>query len=84
MGIEEPMLAQQYEDGQLKGAHGTWDDEDPHMTYAEFDERAMCHYRSLRRTMTADERARRKTIFDDLCKQYPRYWKAFYNKHRKK
>jgi hypothetical protein len=84
MGIEEPMLAQQYEDGQLVGARGVWHDEDPHMTYREFEERARCHFHSLRRPMCAVEINRRKDMFAKLCKDFPQYWERYYKTHIKK
>lgn len=82
--MDDPLLEQQYRDGQLISKECIWLGDDPHFTYKEFEERADCHFRRLRRPMTAEEIARRKDMFSALCKDFPQYWQRYFKKKRKK
>lgn len=73
---ENPHLEDAYHEGQLMPGHGVWDREDPHMSYVEFYERAVCFHRRLKR-MGAAEYARRSKEFYAMCKDYPEYQKRW-------
>ena len=82
--MDNPLLEQQYRDGQLIPKAWSWIWSDPHMTYKEFEERADCHFKRLRRKLPPAELKRRQDEFAALCKQHPRYWKLYFEKKRKK
>jgi len=71
-----PHLDTQYKEGQLLGGRGVWTDEDPHVTYADFYERAMCFRKRLRH-MGAAEYARRRKEHESFCKEFPQYEQRF-------
>lgn len=70
------MLAQQYEEGQLKGDHGVWTGEPLHMTWGEFEERSDCFYARLKR-MTPMEYHSRAAEYQKLCMQYPEFARRY-------
>lgn len=76
MMSENPHTDTQYKEGQLMPGRGIWDRDDPHLTYVEFYERAVCFHKRLKR-MGAVEYARRSKEFYALCKEYPKYHKRW-------
>lgn len=72
----DPMLEQQYADGQLKGEHGKWTRGSLHMTWAEFEERSLCFYNRLSR-MSPTEYTRRQKEYAELCMKYPAFARRF-------
>lgn len=72
-----PHLDTQYAEGQLLGGRGRWDDDDPHLTYADFYERATCFHKRIK-YMSAVEYVRRSKEHEALCKEFPNYAYRFW------